>query len=72
MRLVCIPAHNEELHIEKLVQSAKKYVDQVVVCDDGSTDNTAKLAKKAGAVLISHTKNQGYGAAIISLFEYPP
>jgi len=40
------------------------------VCDDGSTDNTAKLAKKAGAIVISHKTNQGYGASIISLFEY--
>lgn len=70
MRLACIPAYNEESHIEKLVQSAKKHVDSVIVCDDGSTDNTAKIAKNAGAVVISHKTNRGYGAAIISLFEY--
>ena len=40
------------------------------MCDDGSTDNTANIAKKAGAVVISHKTNQGYGAAIISLFKY--
>ncbi len=70
MRLACIPAYNEESHIEKLVQSAKKHVDSVIVCDDGSTDNTAKIAKNAGAIVISHKQNQGYGASIISLFEY--
>ncbi|AFS83495.1 glycosyltransferase family 2 protein [Candidatus Nitrosopumilus sediminis] len=70
MKLACIPAYNEESHIEFLVKSAMNHVDSVIVCDDGSTDNTAKIAKKAGAVVISHKTNKGYGAAIISLFEY--
>lgn len=70
MILACIPAYNEESHIENLVQSAKYHVDSVLVCDDGSTDDTAKLAKNAGAIVISHKTNKGYGAAIISLFEY--
>ena len=39
------------------------------MCDDGSTDNTAKIAREAGAQVITHKKNQGYGAAIISLFD---
>jgi len=70
MKLACIPAYNEESHIENLVTSAMNYVDSVIVCDDGSTDDTAKIAKKAGAIVISHKTNKGYGAAIISLFEY--
>jgi len=70
MNIACIPAYNEEFHIENLVKSTKKYVDSVVVCDDGSTDNTANIAKNAGAVVISHKTNKGYGAAIISLFDY--
>ena len=45
------------------------HVDRVIVCDDGSTDNTAKVARDAGAIVISQT-NQGYGAAITSLFDY--
>ena len=70
MKIACIPAYNEETHIGDLVNSAKNHVDQVIVCDDGSVDDTAKIAKKAGAVIVSHKTNQGYGAAIISLFEY--
>jgi len=70
MKIACIPAYNEESHIESLVKSAKNHVDSVVVCDDGSTDNTANIAKNAGAVVISHKINKGYGAAIISLFDY--
>ena len=70
MKLVCIPAYNEESHIENIVKLAKNYVDSVIVCDDCSTDDTANIAKKAGAVVISHKKTQGYGASIISLFNY--
>ena len=40
------------------------------MCNDGSTDNTAKLAREAGAIVITHDKNQGYGAAISTLFDY--
>jgi len=70
MKLACIPVYNEELQIERLVNSASNHVDSVIVCDDGSTDNTAIIAEKAGAIVISHKTNKGYGAAIISLFEY--
>ena len=70
MKIACIPVYNEESHIESLVKSAKNHVGSVVVCDDGSTDNTASIAKNAGAIVISHKTNKGYGAAIISLFNY--
>lgn len=70
MKLACIPAYNEESNIENLIKTAQNHVDSVVVCDDGSTDGTADIAKKAGAIVISHKTNRGYGAAIISLFEY--
>jgi glycosyltransferase involved in cell wall biosynthesis len=70
MKIACIPAYNEESHIESLIKSAQNHVDAVVVCDDGSTDNTASIAKNAGAMVISHKTNKGYGAAIISLFDY--
>ncbi|CAE6486896.1 glycosyltransferase family 2 protein [Candidatus Nitrosotenuis uzonensis] len=69
LKLACIPAYNEEKTISEIVKKCLNYVDKVLVCDDGSTDNTAKLAKENGAQVISHKKNQGYGAAIASLFE---
>lgn len=69
MKLACIPAYNEENTISEVVKKSLQYVDKVIVCDDGSTDNTAENAKKAGAIILSHKKNQGYGAAIITLFE---
>ena len=70
MNIVCIPAYNEEVKINDVVKKALLYVDKVVVCDDGSSDNTATVAKKAGAVVVSHKTNQGYGAAISTLFDY--
>ena len=69
MNLVCIPAYNEEKTIGNLVRISLKYADKVIVCDDGSTDSTAKIAKQSGATVISHIKNEGYGASIITLFE---
>ncbi|MDH3203048.1 MAG: glycosyltransferase family 2 protein [Nitrosopumilus sp.] len=69
MKLACIPAYNEENSISEIVSKSLPHVDRVVVCDDGSTDSTAKLARDAGAIVISQ-QNQGYGAAISSLFEY--
>jgi len=69
LKFACIPAYNEEKTIKEIVAKSLPHVDRVVVCDDGSTDDTAKAARDAGAVVISQT-NQGYGAAIASLFDY--
>ena len=68
--LVCIPAFNEEGAIGKLVRKTLSYVDSVVVCDDGSSDNTAKEAKNSGAYVIIHDENRGKGSALKSLFEH--
>ena len=69
MKLACIPAYNEENHIADVIKKSLLHVDRVVVCDDGSKDETAKIAKSAGAIVISQS-NQGYGAAIATLFDY--
>ncbi|RLI38274.1 hypothetical protein DRO64_11840, partial [Candidatus Bathyarchaeota archaeon] len=67
--IACIPAYNEEKTIAKVILKARKYVDRVIVCDDGSTDMTAEIAEALGAEVIRHERNMGYGAAIGSLFE---
>ena len=69
MKLVGIPAYNEEKTIGDLVKKSLKYSDKVIVVDDGSTDNTVKIAKENGATVISHKKNEGYGASVITLFD---
>ena len=68
--LVCIPAFNEEGAIGKLVKKTLSYVDSVVVCDDGSSDNTTKEAEDSGAHVIVHNENKGKGSALKSLFEH--
>jgi len=66
--VAAIPAFNVEKTIAKIVLEAQKYVDVVLVCDDGSTDCTAEIAERMGADVIRHQKNFGYGAAIKTLF----
>jgi len=70
LKLVCIPAYNEESYIQDVVEKSLPHADKVIVCDDGSTDDTKNVAKQAGAIVLSHKKNQGYGAAISTLFDY--
>jgi glycosyltransferase involved in cell wall biosynthesis len=69
MKLVGIPAYNEEGTIGNMVKKSLQYSDKVIVVDDGSSDNTAGLAKLSGATVISHQKNKGYGAAVITLLD---
>ncbi len=64
-----LPAYNEEISIGSVVISTLKYVDNVFVIDDGSTDNTSEIAKLAGAEVISHPFNIGKGAALKTGFE---
>ena len=70
LKLVCIPAFNEEKPIVDVIKKSLNYADQVIVCDDGSSDLTAEQAKIAGAVVIKHEKNMGKGDAMKSLFKY--
>ena len=64
-----IPAYNEEKNIGKIITSLKKITNSIIVCDDGSSDMTSKIATELGATVIKHEKNKGYGAAINSIFK---
>ena len=66
--IVGIPAFNEEKNIAVLIIQLKKIADKIIVCNDGSTDLTSKIAEEFGATVINHEKNLGYGAAIRSIF----
>lgn len=67
--VACIPAYNEAAFIGDVVEGCLGVVDVVVVCDDGSTDETARIAESMSAVVVSHQCNRGYGAAMRTLFE---
>jgi glycosyltransferase involved in cell wall biosynthesis len=69
MILAAIPAFNEEIAIGSVILRTKKYVDRVIVIDDGSTDTTSIIAKLAGADVIQHDKNLGKGAALKNAFR---
>ena len=66
--MVAIPCLNEEAFIQDIVSRSKKYVDNVIVIDDGSTDNTSQVAQAAGAQVVHHELTQGAGAATRSGF----
>jgi len=68
--IACLPAYNEENKIYDVVKETSKFVDKVIVCDDGSDDQTEQIAKKAGALVVTHASNKGKGAAMRTLFEY--
>ena len=59
-----IPCLNEAQTIASLVHSVRRHLPGVLVVDDGSRDTTAKLAADAGAMVVSHPRNFGKGAAV--------
>jgi glycosyltransferase involved in cell wall biosynthesis len=65
--LAGIPAYNEARYIGSVVLQTRQYVNEVIVVDDGSSDNTDRVAELAGATVIRHSENKGYGAAIHSI-----
>ena len=66
--IVGIPAYNEEKNIAAIITRLKKITDKIIVCNDGSSDLTSKIAEELGAIVINHERNLGYGAAIRSIF----
>lgn len=67
--LVAIPAYNEAATIADVVREARQHTDQVIVVDDASDDNTKAEAQEAGAMVIEHEHNKGYGGALKTAFQ---
>jgi len=63
-RVAVIPAHDEAAHVADVVARALPHVDQVLVIDDGSRDDTGALAQRAGATVLRLEPNRGKGAAL--------
>jgi glycosyltransferase involved in cell wall biosynthesis len=71
---VVVPAHNEEKLIHKVLQTLPDWVDQVIVVDDFSSDNTTEVIRRhmkedPRVSLVKHTENKGVGAAIASGYK---
>jgi glucosyl-3-phosphoglycerate synthase len=68
---IVIPAYNESKTVGKVVKviNSLDYINEIIVVDDGSFDETANIAQNAGATVILHSKNKGKGAAIKTGFE---
>ncbi len=65
-----IPAYNEADRIAAVVRSTRPHVADVIVLDDGSSDQTSSMSQDAGATVISHQENLGKGAAIITCLKH--
>lgn len=67
--IAVIPAYNEEGTIGRVLRNLKKFVDEIIVVDDGSIDGTSNEAEKNLAIVIKHSKNQGYDKSINDGFK---
>ena len=72
--IAIIPALNEEgkigIVVSRVKNDAALWIDEILVIDDGSSDETALEARRNGANVISHNKNNGVGAAIRTAIDY--
>jgi len=67
---VIIPGYNEELYLDRVLAKVNKYTNSVIFVDDGSTDGSAKIAKKYTKHVLEHQINLGKGAAMLTGAEY--
>lgn len=68
--IALIPAYNEAGRVGDVIARTRTHVAEVVVIDDGSTDDTATIAEKAGAKVLRHEQNRGKGGAIATALDY--
>lgn len=69
--LTTLPVFNEAAHISEVLDAVRRYSDDILVVDDGSTDATPEiLSHQSDIRVIEHEENQGYGAALRTAFEF--
>lgn len=65
-----VAAYNEEKYIGDVLKKIKRRIGSIIVVDDGSKDNTSKIAEENGAIVLRHVINLGKGAAIRTGCDY--
>ena len=69
--LTAIPVYNEERYLSAVLQEVRRYSENILIVNDGSTDGTAQLLAQHPEVhVVTHETNRGYGAALASAFAY--
>lgn len=69
--VTAIPIYNEEQSLQSVLEKVRRYSPEILVIDDGSTDRTGELLSQENDLhVITHPENRGYGAALISAFEW--
>mgnify|MGYP001283168552 CR=1 FL=1 len=69
--LTALPVFNEVTHVNHVLDQVLEHSADVLVVDDGSTDGTAEiLAQRNDIPIAIHDRNRGYGAALLTAFEY--
>jgi len=69
--LAALPVYNEAAYVDPILDEVRRYAEDVLVVDDGSSDGTAELLDRRSDIrVVRHAENQGYGAALRSAFEY--
>jgi glycosyltransferase involved in cell wall biosynthesis len=69
---VVVPAFNAADRLAAVLEGVKKHIppDRIVVVDDGSTDDTSRIAESAGVLIVRHHENRGKGSALKSGFDH--
>ena len=69
--LTALPVFNEVDTVDAVLEKVTRYTHDVLVVDDGSSDGTAqRLAQRDDVITVTHSKNRGYGAALVTAFDY--
>lgn len=69
--LTAIPVYNEARHVANVLHEVRRYSPHILVVNDGSTDGTGDLLRREKQLrIVTHDRNRGYGAALISAFDY--